>query len=57
MQEKLERWRFALKRRGIKLHHNNTEYVCQQETPKWKNGVVRRIDKEVPYFLNCLTGT
>ncbi|TKS65343.1 R2DM Retrovirus-related Pol polyprotein from type II retrotransposable element [Collichthys lucidus] len=31
VEEKLERWRFALERRGIKFSHSKTEYMCVNE--------------------------
>ncbi|KAK3527786.1 hypothetical protein QTP86_006772 [Hemibagrus guttatus] len=29
VEENLERWRFALERRGMKVSHSKTEYVCE----------------------------
>ena len=31
VEEKLERWRFALERRGMKVSHSKTEYMCVNE--------------------------
>jgi hypothetical protein len=31
VEEKLERWRFALKRRGMKVSRNKTKYMCAKE--------------------------
>ena len=31
MEEKLERWRFALERRGMKVSRSKTEYMCVNE--------------------------
>jgi hypothetical protein len=31
VEEKLERWRFALERRGMKVSRNKTEYMCVNE--------------------------
>ena len=31
VEEKLERWRYALERRGMKVSHSKTEYMCVSE--------------------------
>ena len=31
MEENFERWRYALERRGMKICHSKTEYMCVNE--------------------------
>ncbi|GLD52571.1 myosin-IIIa-like protein [Lates japonicus] len=31
VEENLERWRYALERRGMKVSHSKTEYMCVNE--------------------------
>ncbi|MCJ8729253.1 hypothetical protein PDJAM_G00103960 [Pangasius djambal] len=43
--EEVERWRFALERRGMKVSHSKTEYVCVNE--REGSGTVRLQGEEV----------
>ncbi|KAK3555905.1 hypothetical protein QTP86_029782, partial [Hemibagrus guttatus] len=45
VEENLERWRFALKRRGMKVSRSKTEYVCVNE--REGSGTVRLQGEEV----------
>ncbi|KAK3543676.1 hypothetical protein QTP70_026892, partial [Hemibagrus guttatus] len=45
VEENLERWRFALERRGMKVSHNKTEYMCVNE--REGSGTVRLQGEEV----------
>ncbi|KAK3572040.1 hypothetical protein QTP86_022268, partial [Hemibagrus guttatus] len=45
MEENLERWRFALERRGMKVSHSKTEYMCVNE--REGSGTVRLQGEEV----------
>ncbi|KAK3567194.1 hypothetical protein QTP86_012678 [Hemibagrus guttatus] len=45
VEENLERWRFALERRGMKVSHSKTEYMCVNE--REGNGTVRLQGEEV----------
>ncbi|KAK3549335.1 hypothetical protein QTP70_034565 [Hemibagrus guttatus] len=45
VEENLERWRFALERRGMKVSHSKTEYMCVNE--KEGSGTVRLQGEEV----------
>ncbi|KAK3515567.1 hypothetical protein QTP70_024592 [Hemibagrus guttatus] len=45
VEENLERWRFALERRGMKVSHSKTEYVCVNEGEG--SGTVRLQGEEV----------
>ncbi|KAK3573071.1 hypothetical protein QTP86_012282 [Hemibagrus guttatus] len=45
VEENLERWRFALKRRGMKISRNKTEYMCVNE--REGSGTVRLQGEEV----------
>ncbi|KAK3525620.1 hypothetical protein QTP70_001367 [Hemibagrus guttatus] len=45
VEENLERWRFALERRGMKVSRSKTEYMCVNE--REKSGTVRLQDEEV----------
>ncbi|KAK3570694.1 hypothetical protein QTP86_025019, partial [Hemibagrus guttatus] len=45
MEESLERWRFALERRGMKVSHSKTEYMCVNE--REGSGTVRLQGEEV----------
>ncbi|KAK3519934.1 hypothetical protein QTP70_008030 [Hemibagrus guttatus] len=45
VEENLERWRFALERRGMKVSHSKTEYMCVNE--REGSGTVRLQDEEV----------
>ena len=40
VEEKLERWRYALERRGMKVNRRNTVYMCVNE--RQVNGTVKR---------------
>ena len=44
VEEKLESWRYALERRGMKVNRRKTEYMCVNE--RQDNGTVR-IQEEV----------
>ena len=44
VEEKLERWRYALERRGMKVNRRKTEYMCVNERQgqlHGENGTVR----------------
>ncbi|MCJ8744040.1 hypothetical protein PDJAM_G00101730 [Pangasius djambal] len=45
VEENLERWRFALERRGMKVSRSTTEYMCVDE--REGSGTVRLQDEEV----------
>ncbi|KAK3507270.1 hypothetical protein QTP70_013530 [Hemibagrus guttatus] len=45
VEENLERWRFALERRGMKVSRSKTEYMCVNE--REGSGTVRLQDEEV----------
>ncbi|KAK3566156.1 hypothetical protein QTP86_028452, partial [Hemibagrus guttatus] len=45
VEENLERWRFVLERRGMKVSHNKTEYMCVNE--REGSGTVRLQGEEV----------
>ncbi|KAK3509880.1 hypothetical protein QTP70_018499, partial [Hemibagrus guttatus] len=45
VEENLERWRFALERRGMKVSHSKTEYMCVNE--REGSGTVRLQSEEV----------
>ncbi|KAK3544511.1 hypothetical protein QTP86_013339 [Hemibagrus guttatus] len=45
VEENLERWRFALERRGMKVSHSKTEYICVNE--REGSGTVRLQGEEV----------
>ncbi|KAK3544399.1 hypothetical protein QTP86_010407 [Hemibagrus guttatus] len=45
VEENLERWRFALERRGMKVSHSKTEYMCVNE--REGSGTVRLQVEEV----------
>ncbi|KAK3558182.1 hypothetical protein QTP86_012373 [Hemibagrus guttatus] len=45
VEESLERWRFALERRGMKVSRSKTEYMCVNE--REGSGTVRLQDEEV----------
>ncbi|KAK3519034.1 hypothetical protein QTP70_016148 [Hemibagrus guttatus] len=45
VEENLERWRFALERRGMKVSHSKTEYMCVNE--REESGTVRLQGEEV----------
>ncbi|KAK3526951.1 hypothetical protein QTP86_005760 [Hemibagrus guttatus] len=45
VEENLERWRFALERRGMKFSHSKTEYMCVNE--REGSGTVRLQGEEV----------
>ncbi|KAK3556960.1 hypothetical protein QTP70_022299, partial [Hemibagrus guttatus] len=45
VEENLERWRFALERRGMKVSHSKTEYMCVNE--RERSGTVRLQGEEV----------
>ncbi|KAK3533927.1 hypothetical protein QTP70_034918 [Hemibagrus guttatus] len=45
VEENLERWRFALERRGMKVSHSKTEYMCVNEMEG--SGTVRLQGEEV----------
>ena len=37
LEDNLERWRFALERRGMKASFSETEYVCEQKGERWNS--------------------
>ncbi|KAK3553620.1 hypothetical protein QTP70_006046 [Hemibagrus guttatus] len=45
VEENLERWRFALERRGMKVSRSKTEYICVNE--REGSGTVRLQGEEV----------
>ncbi|KAK3563027.1 hypothetical protein QTP86_013350 [Hemibagrus guttatus] len=45
VEENLERWRFALERRGMKVSHSKTEYMCVNE--REGSGTVRKISARI----------
>ncbi|KAK3538358.1 hypothetical protein QTP86_000551 [Hemibagrus guttatus] len=45
VEENLERWRFALERRGMKVSHSKTEYMCVNE--REGSGTIRLQGEEV----------
>ncbi|KAK3548498.1 hypothetical protein QTP70_013331 [Hemibagrus guttatus] len=45
VEENLERWRFALERRGMKVSYSKTEYMCVNE--RERSGTVRLQGEEV----------
>ncbi|KAK3543094.1 hypothetical protein QTP70_010647 [Hemibagrus guttatus] len=49
VEENLERWRFALERRGMKVSHSKTEYMCVNE--REGSGTVRLQGEEVKKVL------
>ncbi|KAK3543889.1 hypothetical protein QTP70_030272 [Hemibagrus guttatus] len=49
VEENLERWRFALERRGMKVSRNKTEYMCVNE--REGSGTVRLQGEEVKKVL------
>ncbi|KAK3562874.1 hypothetical protein QTP86_011116 [Hemibagrus guttatus] len=48
VEENMERWRFALERRGMKVSRSKTEYMCVNE--REGNGTVRLQSEEVQEF-------
>ncbi|KAK3538409.1 hypothetical protein QTP86_001755 [Hemibagrus guttatus] len=48
VEENLERWRFVLERRGMKVSRSKTEYMCVNE--REGSGTVRLQDEEVKKF-------
>ena len=49
MEEKLERWRYSLERRGMKLSHSKTEYMCVNErnpsgTMKLQGAEIKKVE-------------
>ena len=45
MEENLERWRYALERRGMNVSHSKTEYMCANKRDS--NGMVRLQESDV----------
>ncbi|KAK3559384.1 hypothetical protein QTP86_012755, partial [Hemibagrus guttatus] len=52
MEENLERWRFALERRGMKLSRSKTEYMCVND--REGSGTVRLQGEEVKKYSAAL---
>ncbi|KAK3545109.1 hypothetical protein QTP70_000788 [Hemibagrus guttatus] len=51
VEENLERWRFALERRGMKVSRSKTEYMCVNE--REGSGTVRLQGEEVKKVQEC----
>ena len=47
VEEKLESWRFALERRGMKVNRRKTEYMCVNERQDNSSGTVKMQGEEV----------
>ena len=47
VEEKLESWRYALERRGMKVNRRNTEYMCVNERQDNSSGTVKMQGEEV----------
>ena len=47
VEEKLESWRYALERRGMKVNRRKTEYMCVNERPDNSSGTVKMQGEEV----------
>ena len=47
VDEKLESWRYALERRGMKVNRRKTEYMCVIERPDTGSGTVKMQGEEV----------
>ena len=50
VEEKLESWRYALERRGMKVNRRKTEYMRVNE--RKDNGTVRRQGEEVAWRIS-----
>ena len=46
VEEKLESWRYALERRGMKVNRRNTEYMCVNERQDTGSGTVKMQGEE-----------
>ncbi|KAK3525608.1 hypothetical protein QTP70_000428 [Hemibagrus guttatus] len=55
VEENLERWRFALERRGMKVSRSKTEYMCVNE--REGSGTVRLQGEEVKKYKRHLSTT
>ena len=47
VEEKLESWRYALERRGMKVNRRKTEYMCVYERQDTGSGTVKMQGEEV----------
>ena len=47
VEEKLESWRYALERRGMKVKRRKTEYMCVNERQDTGSGTVKMLGEEV----------
>ena len=47
VEEKLESWRYALERRGMKVNRRKTEYMCVNEGQDTGSGTVKMQGEEV----------
>ena len=47
VEEKLESWRYALERRGMKVNRRKTEYMCVNERQDTGSGTVKMQGEEV----------
>ena len=47
VEEKLESWRYALERRGMKVNRRKTEYMCVNERQDNSSGTVKMQGEEV----------
>ena len=41
LEENLERWRFTLEGRGMKVSCSKTEYVCERKGDQWSSQATR----------------
>ena len=48
MEEDLERWRYALERRGMKVSRSKTEYLCANEMDTGQQLTMKLQDVELP---------
>ena len=47
VEEKLESWRYALERRGMKVNRRKTKYMCVNERQDTGSGTVKMQEEEV----------
>ena len=52
VEEKLESWRYALVRRGMKVNRRKTEYMCVNERQDNGSGTVK-MQGEEPRWRKC----
>ena len=51
VEEKLESWRYALERRGMKVNRRMTEYMCVNERQDTGSGTVKMQGEEVRKWM------